>query len=255
MTDIYKTPESELTTPSNLEGYGSLERGLSGQFEFSIGDIMKESWEKTRGAKGTVWFAIFLYFVIVVPVSIVVPLVFELAGFPSQIVPGQQVTPAIITGILLSQLVMGALLIPAGAGIFMLGVKLASGVPVTGMEALKYYSKIVPLVITMILMYIFVFIGLLLFVIPGIYLMVAYYLSMPLVLDKGLSPWQALETSRKAVSKCWFRFVGLGIVMLLIMLVAMIPLGIGLIWALPFMVIALGMVYRNIFGLSSTTAA
>ena len=61
-------------------------------------------------------------------------------------------------------------------------------------------------------------------------------------MEKGLSPWKALEASRKAISKCWFRFVGLGFVVMLIMLVGMLPLGIGLIWVMPLMLIA----FRNV---------
>lgn len=38
-------------------------------------------------------------------------------------------------------------------------------------------------------------------VLPGIYLAVSYQLSLPLVADKGLGPWEAMETSRKIVSK------------------------------------------------------
>ena len=97
-------------------------------------------------------------------------------------------------------------------------------------------------------MYILVAIGFLLLVLPGIYLMVAYSLAMPLVVEKGLSPWQALEASRKAITKSWFRFIGLGLAIMVIMIVSMIPLGIGMIWTIPMAMIAFGIAYRNIFG-------
>ena len=73
----------------------------------------------------------------------------------------------------------------------------------------------------------------LLLLIPGIYLSIAYRLAIPLVVERGLSPWQALEASRKAISQHWFKVFGLFFVLMLIMLLSMIPLGIGLIWTLP----------------------
>ena len=69
-----------------------------------------------------------------------------------------------------------------------------------------------------------------------------------LVVERGLSPWQALEASRKAISQHWFKVFGLFFVLMLIMLLSMIPLGIGLIWTLPLLIVTMGVLYRTIFG-------
>ncbi|MEZ4291022.1 MAG: hypothetical protein R3E53_11035 [Myxococcota bacterium] len=75
-----------------------------------------------------------------------------------------------------------------------------------------------------------------LLIVPGVYLAIAYQMAMPLVIERGLGLWDALETSRKAITHCWFRY-------LLVLLVAVAglgaelldrPFGIGAIWALPF---------------------
>ncbi len=50
--------------------------------------------------------------------------------------------------------------------------------------------------------------GFVLLVVPGIYLSIAYWFALPLILDRGLLPWQALEVSRKAVTKVWFKVAG-----------------------------------------------
>ncbi len=55
--------------------------------------------------------------------------------------------------------------------------------------------------------------GFVLLIIPGIYLSFAYWLAMPLIIDRGLTPWQALELSRKAVTKVWFQVVGAYLIM------------------------------------------
>ena len=105
----------------------------------------------------------------------------------------------------------------------------------------------------MLLMYLMILIGFVLLIIPGIYLMIAYFMAMPLVVEKGLSPWQALEVSRKTITHRWFSVFFFSIVMTLILIISMIPLGIGVIWTAPMMMIAYGIMYRNMFGVEAAT--
>jgi len=44
---------------------------------------------------------------------------------------------------------------------------------------------------------------------PGLYLFVAWIFSVPLVADKGLEFWSAMELSRKIVTRVWFQVFGL----------------------------------------------
>jgi len=46
-------------------------------------------------------------------------------------------------------------------------------------------------------------------VIPGIYLSIAWIFGVPLVADKRMEFWPALELSRKVVTKVWFEMLGL----------------------------------------------
>jgi hypothetical protein len=78
--------------------------------------------------------------------------------------------------------------------------------------------------------------GLLLFVVPGIYLIVAYTFSYMLIMDRGFTVWQALEASRRVVNKNWWKVAGLTGLMVLLMvggtavfsLVLGLPLGLVL---------------------------
>jgi uncharacterized membrane protein len=45
--------------------------------------------------------------------------------------------------------------------------------------------------------------------IPGIYLAVAWRFSLPLVMDKGLEFWPAMEASRRVINRYWFQIFGL----------------------------------------------
>jgi hypothetical protein len=46
-------------------------------------------------------------------------------------------------------------------------------------------------------------------ILPGIYLVIAWYFGVPLVVDKKLEFWSALELSRKVVTRVWFQIFGL----------------------------------------------
>jgi uncharacterized membrane protein len=117
----------------------------------------------------------------------------------------------------------------------------------------KGFSYAAKIIVATIMQSILVAIGFLLLILPGIYLAVGYTMTIPLIIDKGLSPWQAMEMSRKAVHKVWWKVAGLFSVMGLIYLGSLIPLGIGLIWTWPMFIILVGVVYRFLFGKENKT--
>src|SRR4051812_21832417 len=57
-------------------------------------------------------------------------------------------------------------------------------------------------------------------VLPGLYLMVAWTFSIPLVVDKRLEFWTAMETSRKVLTRVWFAMFGLILIAYLPVVVA-----------------------------------
>src|SRR6267154_896339 len=62
--------------------------------------------------------------------------------------------------------------------------------------------------------------------IPGVYLMVAWIFSVPLVADKRLEFWSAMELSRKVVNRVWFEIFGLLLVSFLPVIIASLCVGI-----------------------------
>ncbi|ABC27749.1 predicted integral membrane protein [Hahella chejuensis KCTC 2396] len=248
MSDVYSTPQSNLTPErSGDRRWGSLEDGVNGNYHFRVGELISEAWERTSGAKLTIILAGIVYFAVMFGVSLVMGFVIGIVGPDSG---GAAVVLAI-----LNQVVVTAVSLPLGMGLFMLGLKRSVDAPLNVGEVFNYFHKALPLLLTAILMYVMLFIGFLLLVLPGIYLMFSYYLALPLVIEKNLSPWQALEASRKAVTKRWFAVFGLFLLLGLINFVAMIPLGIGLIWTIPMTMICYGALYRNVFGVEDQTMA
>lgn len=252
MSNVYQPPESNLIKDNEQEGsYGSIEKAVSGDYEFSIGGVLGEAWDKVGGSKWQFILASIFYFLISVVLMVamsVVSLVLPGAG------SGEGGAIAVIVSMLI-QLGFNLIMLPIAMGLFMMGARRSMDVPVEATSVFSHFSKMLPLFLTSILMMILIMIGLLLLVLPGIYLMFAYYMALPLVVEKGMGPWQALETSRKAISKRWFSIVALFILLGIIVTLSAIPLGIGLIWTIPMMMIAYGVLYRNMFGVEAETLA
>lgn len=246
MENVYQAPQADLSLhEARPYNQGSLEKAMAGDYEFEIGKTISEAWERTSGSKGAIWIALILY-TVVVGISAVI----------FQNILGYQAENPLAKGwtiLIVYQLLQNFVSLPLLAGFMMVAIKLAVNTPVKPTEVVQYFRKIVPLIGTMLLMYVLIAIGLVLLVIPGIYLMIAYGMALPLVVEKNLSPWQALEASRKAITHRWFSVFGFYLLLSLILLVSIIPLFIGLIWALPLAMLAFAILYRNMFGCEPET--
>lgn len=236
----YATPASQLQQgPSGADAPG-IEEALARGYDLRIGDVLGEAWHKVKGMKGTLVVAAIIYGVAVNLLSFVIAFVLGLLGLIHDSEPGAL---QIIVSVLAS-----ALCYPLLAGLNMIGIRRAADQPATINELFAYFGLFVPLLITGLAITVLTYLGLFLLVLPGIYLGVSYALAIPLVVERGLSPWQAMEASRKAVGQHWFKVFGLFLALGLIMLLSAIPLLIGLVWTLPLAFIAIGVLYRTIFG-------
>ena len=104
-----------------------------------------------------------------------------------------------------------------------------------------------PLVLASLIMSIFIGIGMILLLIPGIYLAVSYILTYQFVIFGKFEFWDAMEASRKLISKNWFTFFGLIILLGLINLLGVIALGIGLLFTIPLSYCTLHIVFSKLF--------
>lgn len=83
--------------------------------------------------------------------------------------------------------------------------------------------------------------------IPVIYLGVGWFFAAMLVIDRGMEFWDAMEVSRKVVSKCWFTVFFLTIIVALIGLSGLLGLIIGVIFTLPIIYATLACAYETLF--------
>lgn len=91
-------------------------------------------------------------------------------------------------------------------------------------------------------------VGLVFCLIPGIYLGVAWSFTVPLVMDKKLEFWPAMELSRKVVGQHWWLLFGLGLVNMLLVIVGLAFCCVGAYVAMPVAFAATAYAYEDIFG-------
>lgn len=202
-------------------------------YDFSITGVLKEGFNRSNGVKGIFIGATLLLIIILMLTNGILEFV-----FPST---------ASNLNALVAGFISGIITIPIQVGISMLGVSRAREQEFKVADMFNYFTMAMPIVITYVVLTFMTYLGFLLLIIPGIYLLIAYAFSYMLVVDKGLGTWEAMELSRKTVTKQWFKFFGLSLVTGAIIIISALPLGIGLIWTIPMTYIAYGLLYHRLF--------
>jgi len=222
---------------------GSLEKAVIGEYQFSIGEVLSEAWQKVAGSKLKIVGAMFIYALLATLTT----------GLISIFLDAQPYYDAdqIVEGVLIDMLVgwiASPVTIPLSLGVLLLGYARANDEELRIDTIFNYYVVVWPLFFASVLVTLFTYIGFALLVLPGIYLSIAYSFTLPLIVDKKLDIWGAMEVSRQAVTKHWFSVFGVNISLMILVILSALPMGIGLIWTIPLMMIAQGVMYRKIFG-------
>jgi len=136
------------------------------------------------------------------------------------------------------------------AGLDLLFLKRLRGEPAEVGTVLAGFSlAIVPLMLASMVAHVLTSIGLVLCVLPGIYLLVAWWMFVPLlIIDKRLEFWPAMELSRKVVTRQWWPCFGLFGLSCMVGLIGLMGCGVGIFFAIPIAVGATVNAYEDMFG-------
>lgn len=88
--------------------------------------------------------------------------------------------------------------------------------------------------------------GAFLLIAPGVYLGVAYILVLPFVVLTGMDFWEAMETSRKLITKAFWSALGLVAILILINLLGLLLFGMGVVFTLPLTYLTIYTTFKNI---------
>ena len=234
----YAPPNAPLEKPVEIDTGGSIEDAVAGRYDFTIGEVMEEAWGLVHGFKGAFWGAAFVIYVFVIVASVAVNAVASrLYGAAVPVLLDQ-----LINGVL------GALLAPLTVGFLVIAVRRAAGFPNSFAMAFVGLGRIPVFIGAALLTTLLTYLGFALLVIPGIFLVIAYMMTLPLLAFRNMNVWTAMETSRRTVTHKWFRVFGLYLLVGLITGLSALPLGIPLIWTIPWATLVNGVLYRRMFG-------
>jgi predicted Ser/Thr protein kinase len=90
--------------------------------------------------------------------------------------------------------------------------------------------------------------GFLCLIVPGVYLMVAWMWTLPLIIDKRLDFWPAMQTSMKVVNKNWWKFLLAFVVFGLVAFSGVVACGFGVFITIPIGMAALMYAFEDVFG-------
>lgn len=224
-----------------------------------ISETMSIAWNKVKGAKASIWGAFGLIFVIMFCL-----------GLLDGLVKASAPTIEPMTNIIVQ--IIGFLL---NMGLMYIGIQRGKDAPIAYTQIFRAFEgRIAIRAIAVYLLQVILFIAPICVVIGGviltsfnqqslafliggisttiigvisiIYLAVRISFAMAFVLDQVSNPWQSIKQSFMITRSNFWRICWLFILQTLIVLVSMIPLGIGLIWTLPFTVILYGVIYLKL---------
>jgi len=235
----YEAPKADLDVVIPPVAGGSLENAIAGRYDFSMGEVMSEAWRLTKGFKASFWGAFVVIELMYVAGLIVTGVV--LSRFPNIFLS------------LAVNLLLSVLMTPLHCGLFMMAVRRAGGQPVDFGTAFAFYDRAGTLIGAMVMTTLLTCVGCVFLLVPGIYLGVAYLMAVPLIGDRRLPAWQAMETSRKALTHKWWPFFGVLCVVYLVISSVSVLL-IPLVWMIPWALLVMGVLYRRIFGMAEDAA-
>ncbi len=151
-----------------------------------------------------------------------------------------------------SSLLFSSVAAPFYAGYSIVAFKLMLRQPFQFSDFFRGFNYFLPLFLASLASTLLVSIGFVLLLIPGIYLAIGYMFTTFLVIDYRMEFWQALETSRKIITKNWFAFFGFSFALFVINILGFLALGVGLLVTIPVTACATAIAYKEIIGLYST---
>jgi hypothetical protein len=219
---------------------------LERDYELDIGGCVSRGWELVK----TNFWPIVGITALIMLLTMAINQVLGLFTRPAidAMISEHRVSPGGIAIIVLTTIVSCPIYAVFIAGLFKYYLKLIRGEEAGIGDAFSGFGRSIgQLVLLGLVMNILTIIGYVLCLVPGIYLAVAWFFSIPLVIDKQMGFWEAMEASRKMVHKHWFLVFVFLLVYGLLSMAGIIACCIGIFVTLPIGLGALMYAYETIF--------
>jgi len=138
-------------------------------------------------------------------------------------------------------------LMPLNAGLIIMAFKAMNGSTPEISDIFSGYKRFGDSLLVQLVTGIFIGLGFVLCIAPGVYLAVCYMLALPLVIDSGMGFWDAMTTSMAEIRRQWMSFFVLALLLLLVILAGALALGVGMLVAIPVCACATANAYKQTF--------
>lgn len=122
---------------------------------------------------------------------------------------------------------------PLYSGFYLVANKISLKQQVVYPDFFKGFNFYIPVFSIWLIGQILTAFGLVLFVIPGVYLAVAYSFSVLMAIFGGFDFWTAMEESRKLITARWLKFFLFTLVIIVINVLGALIIGLGLLITVP----------------------
>lgn len=218
---------------------GNLDSALKGEYQLNVKEILQEGWELTKRGKRVILLGMFL---IMLVAAICSGIAFSMLGTYNlnELTPGNRLFLDISLTVLIS---------PFIAAITMAGISNSVGAVSHSSFLFHFVPRILVLSVASVLVSAVVQLGMLLLIVPGLFLAMATSFTIPLLLDKGVTPARAMMISIKVVSYKWLDFAKIYGFFALLGLLVVVTLGVAIFWIAPYYFNVKGILYREVFGI------
>lgn len=144
----------------------------------------------------------------------------------------------------------GSLLVsgPLTAGFYIVANKISKGEAYEFGTFFKGFDYFVPLLLYSLIAGIFVALGLVALIVPGIFLAVAYTFAPLFIVFGKMEFWDGMEFSRKLVTRNWWNIFGFILLLFLINLAGALAFLVGLLFTIPLTSCAIYAAFEDIIG-------
>lgn len=226
---------------------GSLEQSLNKGYRLDLKGVIQEGWQQTRRTGFGLLLAI-------VGVTAIWILLSNMVLVP-YIGDDSQMNVAMVLSLLIT-----VIMAPMTSALDMLGLQQSVGVRARASQVFDFFRHFVRLgmlsllgsLLTSLFGPLFELIGLpvMFSFIPSALIGMGLLFTVPLVLERGMTPPQAIVVSLKIFLRGWPSLVLFHGVMAALFFVALIPMGLGLIWVAPLYFNCKGILYRDLCGVA-----
>lgn len=250
---------------------------MDNNHSLSVSGVISKAWNSTKGSKWAIW-AVTIGLIIVA--GVVSGVLTKLLGIDAK-------NPSFFSRFFTLPIITNAVIAPFYAGAVMVAVKHTRGESVSAGTGYSYFSRYLPLAITLVVVSfiasilimivnapsimpsntgtkaLFEFVGSIFSTIVYTFLL----LAIPFAADKGFAPFKAISASYNHVKPHWFKVFLIIIIGYLILMVALIPTVAGvfthnvygivlgvivslvlMVWLLPFIFLLQGVIYNRLTG-------